>query len=95
MRKNIDKMIRKFVISDNFTRISIDELTTPKDGRVVITDNWWSITPENEALFYTKNGANTPQCNKHKAIIERFNGSVITRPLFIPIAFVPSRCYKD
>ena len=82
-------------MSDNFTRISIDDLTTPKDGRFVITDSWWCVTSENEVLFYTKNGANAPQCNKHKSIAERLGGAVSTKPVFIPVAFVSSRYYYN
>jgi hypothetical protein len=80
-------------MNDNFTRISIDDLTTPKDGLVVVTNSWWSVTSKNEVLFYTKNGANSPQCNKHKSIAKRLGGAVNTKPVFIPIAFVPGSCY--
>lgn len=47
-------------------KVPIEELTTPKPGKIVRCGRWWAITKDGFALFYKS----SPQCNPDKAVIE-------------------------
>ena len=64
---------------------TIEEISTPKDGYVCITDSWWPLTKDGKVIIYDKY---KPQQNKNKEISEQiskrlYSGEVV----FIPVAF--------
>lgn len=69
-----------------FTRIPMSELTTPRAGKICLTDAWWAVTADNEVLFY----GTSPQCNRNKAVIERIRPEFSA--VYVPVAYVPHRC---
>lgn len=74
----------------DYIRMSLSDLTTPKGGRIVMTDRWWVVTEDEHVLFYRSYGS--PQCNSNKAITERLAPSAGGKPVFVPVAYVPHNC---
>ena len=76
-------------VSSDYIRMSLEELTTPKAGRLVVKDHWWALTENGEALFYKT--YTSPQCNTSRQIAAKLGpgGTVAT---FVPLAFVPHNC---
>ncbi len=74
-----------------FSKMSVAELTTPRNGRTMVCDHWWIVTPERDVLFYCLKGFFTPQCNTDKRLLETDRICVNFGIEFIPVAYVPSR----
>tara|TARA_R110000868_G_scaffold246606_1_gene503197 strand:- start:44 stop:334 length:291 start_codon:yes stop_codon:yes gene_type:complete len=71
----------------------VDDISTPKPGRICYGPLWWKVTDNNEVLFFDTYGS--PQCNTNKAIVERRGfgfDAPKTTPKFLEIAFLPHRC---
>lgn len=52
---------------------------------------WWAVTDNNEVLFF--DGYYSPQCNSNEAIVSRIGcgfGAPPTKPVYIPMAFIPT-----
>lgn len=75
----------------HFLTVPISEISTPKRGATVYIDMWWSITKDNQVLFYTggRPGYRAPQCNSERRVMEHILPSMSVA--FLPVAFVPSR----
>lgn len=69
-------------------KVSVDDLTTPKPGRICKGPAWWAITDDGFALFYKS--MSSPQCNADKRIVERVRPDCT--PRFIEMAFVDHNC---
>lgn len=62
-------------IDERFIRVSIEELTTPKSGHVVIADSWWA-SKDGHVLGFKLYGPGskerpTPQCNSDRRVAEK------------------------
>lgn len=55
-------------IEDRLVFISIDEVTTPKDGQVALKDRWWIHRPEKGLLFFKVGKRLVPQCNRSETV---------------------------
>lgn len=80
-------------MDSKWIRMSMDEVTTPKSGRICYTDRWWVVTRNNEVLFYKS--YTSPQCNHNKAVVDHAlrNIQIVECTVqFIPVAFIPHRC---
>ena len=73
---------------DQFIRMPLSELTTPKGGRICMADMWWAVTDDGYALFFK--AYYWPQCNAVKAIVERIRPDC--KAVFVPFAYVPHNC---
>jgi hypothetical protein len=69
-------------------KMPVDELVTPKAGKICKGPAWWAVTPDNCVLFFKS--YNSPQCNQQKAIVERIRPGLEARE--IPMAYLPHRC---
>lgn len=67
-------------------KVSVEDLTTPKPGRLVMGGRWWAITKDGFALYYKT----SPQCNSNKAIVEKILPDCT--PQWIELAFEDHRC---
>lgn len=80
-------------MNDKWIKIPIEDITTPKMGRICYTDRWWVLTPNNEVLFYKS--YTSPQCNINKAVIDhallKLHAEGCTAQ-FLPVAYLPHRC---
>lgn len=67
----------------DYTLMPLEELTTPKEGRVVKLNRWW-LVHDGKALF----SEDRPQCNYFRSAVELLapKGCAIE---FIPVAYVP------
>lgn len=74
------------VKAEDFVRMPLAELTTPRDGAQVYKDRWWAMTEQGEALFYKS--YSHPQCNSARSIAERL-APMKNHIEFVPLAFVP------
>jgi hypothetical protein len=88
------------VAAEKFRRMSLDELTTPKPGRLCYGPAWWTVTAEREVLFFMpgkRRDYGSPQCNSnedcarylHRSKEQEFPGSTVE---FVPMAFIPHDC---
>lgn len=77
------------VKAEDFIRMPLAELTTPVNGRICLTNRYWAVTENNEALFYRTH--NSPQCSTNIAIVEQLASPLRKKILLIPVAFVPHR----
>ena len=77
-----------------FRRVALNDLQTPKDGRLVYTNRWWAVTSEGEALFYCGENrrSNSPQCNVNREIVERMCPEGC-RAIHVPIAYLDHDCH--
>ena len=63
-------------------KVPIEEITTPKTGRVAYVDHWWSITEDSCVLFYLSEKEErkkihaSPQCNMDQKTSEMLNESL-------------------
>jgi hypothetical protein len=74
----------------DFLRVSLAELTTPRQGYRCIVNHWWALTDDDEALFYKVRSS--PQCNSDRRVVEHIalNIEPKTHAVFVAAAFVPS-----
>lgn len=70
-----------------WTKISIEELTTPRNDKICIASSWWAITPDGFALIYDDV---SPQTNTNRSIVERMRPDC--KPVFIEMAFIDHNC---
>lgn len=70
-------------------KMSLQELTTPKNGRLCMLDHWWVVTPDRHVLFYT----GSPQCNANEAIAKRILEKLHPgcTAEFVDVAYLPQR----
>lgn len=66
----------------------VDDLTTPRHGRIVMGGRWWAVTPSGCVLFFKSYAS--PQCNTERSIVERVRPRLELR--WIETAFVPHNC---
>jgi len=71
-------------IDNRFTKIPLSELTTPKNGHVVITNSFWVVVDGNAFTF---RGA--PQCNASKEVAEKVYPDYDY--VFLDVAYLPNR----
>lgn len=71
---------------DGMIHRTLEDLTTPKEGRTCYLNRYWIVHPEKGATFY-KN-IQSPQCNTNKQMVEvwvnRFPGYQVVH---IPVAY--------
>lgn len=71
--------------------VDLEELTTPRNGQVVMTDRWWVVWPGRGAVFYRfgRTGI-SPQCNSSRVFVENLCKELYPDcvPVFIPVAYV-------
>ena len=69
-------------------KMAVDDLTTPKPGRLIHSPAWWALTDDRCVLFYKS--YSSPQCNTSRQIVER------VRPgcdmMFIAVSYIPHNC---
>lgn len=68
------------------TFYTVEEISTPKDGFVCMTDKWWALDSDGRVIIFDKY---SPQCNSNKEITltiskRMYSGDVV----FIPSAFI-------
>lgn len=71
----------------------IDDIRTPKPGRICFGPRWWAVTNSGEVLFFDTYGS--PQCNIHQSLVARLGkgfDAPETHPRFIEMTFIPHRC---
>ena len=73
-----------------FIEMSIEELTTPKAGRLVHAGAWWAVNDKGNVLFYKH--YTSPQCNTNKEIVKRIRPEC-ERQEWIEVSFVPHNCH--
>lgn len=49
-----------------YRKVLVEEAIKPRSG-ICLVDRWWTVTPENELLFYY----DAPQCNANEAIAKQ------------------------
>lgn len=78
--------------TSHFTRIPLAEITSPeKLGPLwVYRDHWWAVTEDDHVLICTHRGANSPQCNTNRIIVERY----LSYPEPITTKFLPWAYHK-
>ena len=59
----------------DFTLIPVSDVTTPRNGQVVMTDRWWIVAVENgikHVIGYRGRGFKSlsPQCHTTRAILD-------------------------
>ena len=70
--------------------ISISELTTPKDGSIVMLDRWWITDGEN--VFVYNN--HSLQCNRNENIARDIGLKLYELDvIFIPVAYCHDSSY--
>ena len=79
--------IEKDYTKKPWIRMTLEDLATPKPGRICKGPAWWAV--HDGCVLFFKSYA-SPQCNAHKAIIERIRPDCT--PTFIETSFVPHRC---
>lgn len=67
-------------------KMTLQDLTTPKPGRICMGPHWWAVTDDGCVLFY----GNSPQCNTDRRVVEHVRKDCT--PKLIEMAFVPHRC---
>lgn len=73
--------------------VPIFDILIPSPGRMVFGPRWWSVTENDEVLFF--DGYGSPQCNECKSIAERIGkgfDAPPTHPRFFEMTFIPHRC---
>lgn len=78
-------MVEKDYNKPPWTKVTLEELQTPRGGKIVYEDRWWAVT-DGCVLFYK----GSPQCNYVRRVIERIRPDCT--PTFLPVAFVEHRC---
>lgn len=77
--------------ADRFKRVPLSEITSPEKVGPLWTyrDYWWAVTADDCVLIYVHRGANSPQCNPNKLIVERhLNYPEPTTPRLLPWAYL-------
>ncbi len=64
------------ILQKDFTLIPVSEVTTPRNGQVVMLDRWWTIVVENGikcVLGYRGRGFKSlsPQCHTRREFVEQ------------------------
>ena len=67
-------------------KVSVDELKTPRAGKICYGASYWAITDDGFALFYR----GSAQCNTVKSIVESIRSDCKVE--FIEMAFVSHNC---
>ena len=84
--------MNKSWIDKNLIAVPIEEVSTPKTGRVARVDYWWLV--KDGQVFKTKH-SNAFQCNKDRRVIETVYAQMIRDDGFsvinIPVAYVEPR----
>jgi hypothetical protein len=72
---------------DKWIRMSLEDLKTPKPGRICYGPAYW-LVEDGQVKFFK--GYGSPQCNMHESIMRRLHpeGELV----FLEVAFVPHRC---
>ncbi|MCL4526531.1 MAG: hypothetical protein M1492_08705 [Gammaproteobacteria bacterium] len=88
---------------ENFTLIPVSEVTTPRNGQVVMTDRWWIIVVENgvkHVLGYRGQGFKSlaPQCHAMRASLalreDPYPAPYGTFSIeFLPVAYWERGCF--
>lgn len=70
-------------------KVSLTELTTPKNGYTVLMNRWW-CTIDGEPAFYVDRKLWYPQCNPMRGLCEHWTaqGHFNTPPIFVEVAYV-------
>ncbi|HYN54355.1 MAG TPA: hypothetical protein VES38_06595 [Methylotenera sp.] len=74
--------------SKPWIKMSVEDLTTPKAGKICFHPAYWALTDDGCVLFYKSYGS--PQCNMNEEIVKRIRPAL--KVIFIEIAFVPHTC---
>lgn len=75
-----------------FKKVPVAEITSPEKRGPLwpYKDYWWAVTADDCVLIYTHRGANSPQCNTNRAIVERhLNYPEPTTAKLLPWAYLP------
>lgn len=75
---------------EKYSFYSIEEISTPKNGYLAVTERWWALNDDGKVMIFNRY---YPQCNSNKVIAEivskkMFSGNVV----FIPVAYVELDC---
>ena len=76
-----------------WTRMHIDEVRTPRVGRICYGPAWWIVTPDDYVLFSGQN-CTRPQCNEDLRVTEMLvrRCHPECHPVFVDMAYVPHEC---
>jgi hypothetical protein len=77
-------------MDERYERVTLAEITTPVNGSQCRVNYWWHVTDDDCVLFFKYRGGATPQCNQDKAVLD-FCQLEGTRPVQIPVAYIPAR----
>lgn len=89
---NMAAPARTTVDQARFKKVPVAEIISPeKKGPLwPYKDYWWAVTEDDCVLIYMHRGANSPQCNTNRAIVERvLHAGMPTTPKFLPWAYLP------
>lgn len=74
--------------------VPVNDILTPKPGRIVMGPKWWRRTKNDEVLFF--GNYTSPQCNANIDIVARLclvlDAPELASPIFLGTAFVPHNC---
>ena len=73
-----------------YTYMSLEDLQTPKAGRICRGASWWIINEKNEVMFY----GGSAQCNANEVTAKHLQEKLYPeyRTEFVEMAFLPHRC---
>ena len=71
-----------------YVEIPLEELTTPREGYIVMLDRWWVTRNGNPVVAELGRGFTVPQCTRNQEtavkIAERLR---LDSPIFVPVAY--------
>ncbi len=77
---------------------TLEWLTTPEDGRIVLMDRWWVHLPGHGFAFYKRSPKDrwrSPQCNTNRGLVERLIRDLHGgdhEAIHVRLAFLPHNC---
>jgi hypothetical protein len=86
------KLKEDHIADGDYIRAPLQDITTPKEGRVCLLNRFWLVTGDGEVLFYRTYEA--PQCHANEEAVKQLNAQLLAGPANwrvekIPVAYVP------
>ena len=76
-------------INKGLVELSLEELTTPKDGYRTLLDKWWVCRNGKPLVYKISTDQLYAQCNPNKLLAKRISDiyGLPEEPIFIPVAY--------
>lgn len=71
----------------------VNDITTPKAGRICYGPRWWKVTEDGSVLFFESYCA--PQCNVSQAVVEKIGKGYEapqTTAVYLEMTYLPHDC---